>query len=618
MEALSHESIGAVFTAEGACRFRVWAPRARQVRLRLLGEPDRFVPLAAGPNGYFETTLPDIRPGQRYFYRLDDGPDRPDPASRWQPEGVHGPSAVVDPTFAWNDGDWRGRDLREFVIYELHIGTFTPEGTFDSAIGQLDRLRDLGITAVEVMPVSQFPGARNWGYDGAYPFATQNSYGGVAGFQRFVDACHVRGIACLLDVVYNHLGPEGNYVREFGPYFNDLYKTPWGDALNYDGRGSDEVRRFFLASALWWQTVFHLDGLRLDAVPWILDHSPRHFLAELADVTRRQSMRLGRPFHLIGESDVNDIHYLIPEANGGRGLDGQWADDFHHALHALLTGEKNGYYMDYGSPDHLARACRDGFAYTGQFSAYRGRRHGTVVRRQPPEQFVFCIQNHDQVGNRAHGNRLTELTDCEGLKLAAGLLLLSPCVPLLFMGEEYGETAPFLYFTNHSDPDLARAVTEGRRREFAAFVWKSEVPDPQAESSFLESKLRVGQAAQGRGKALSAYYRELLRLRREAPELQRPSFQRQQVLSWEEPAALFIRRWHGAHELVVLAQVSGGSSLSWPIPAGRWTKLLDSADEQWQGTGSGLPAALRSEGAVELRLPERSLAVYRRQPEAEG
>ena len=338
-----------------------------------------------------------------------------------------------------------------------------PEGTFDGAIAQLDRLCDLGVTAVELMPVSQFSGARNWGYDGVYPFAVQASYGGALGLKRFVDECHARGLAVVLDVVYNHVGPEGNYLRDFGPYFTDQYRTPWGDALNFDGPGSDQVRDFFLANALMWQTDFHIDALRLDAVHAIKDTSAYPFLAELADVCREHAAKLGRKFYLIAESDQNDARLVRSSEKGGHGLDAVWSDDYHHAVHCLLTGEREGYYQDFGELEHLALAYSDGFTYAGQHSPFRDRRHGNSAIDLEPWRFVVCCQNHDQIGNRARGERLPSLCDWESVKLAAGLVLLSPHVPLLFMGEEYGETAPFLYFVSHQDPALVEAVRQGRR-----------------------------------------------------------------------------------------------------------------------------------------------------------
>jgi maltooligosyltrehalose trehalohydrolase len=475
------------------------------------------------------------------------------------------------------------------------------------------------VTAIEVMPLAQFPGARNWGYDGVGLFAVQNSYGGPWAFQRFVNACHARGLAVLLDVVYNHVGPEGNYLREFGPYFTDRYKTPWGEALNFDGRSADEVRRFFLYNALYWQRFFHLDGLRLDAVPCIKDDTALHFLAELAQWTGKEAGALGRPFHLIAESDLNDPRLTRSPAQGGYGLSATWADDFHHALHALLTGERTGYYVDYGTLEHLARAYREGFTYTGQHSSYRDRRHGASAAGLPPEQFIFCIQNHDQVGNRARGDRLSTVVDFESLKLAAGLMLLSPYVPMQFMGEEYAETAPFQYFTSHGDRRLAEAVSRGRRREFSAFAWQGEVPDPQEEASFRRSKLDLKAAHHGRGKAMHSFYRELLRLRREHPTLARRCNRNLDVRADESAGSLFVHRWNGdpdrpRNEVVMLFATAAHPSRSrWPIPAGRWRPLVDSRSPEWHGPGSALPEVLESAGGVELELPGHSFVVYGRE-----
>jgi maltooligosyltrehalose trehalohydrolase len=607
--------LGAVLHSPATVQFRVWAPHVRSITLRLLGAQERQVPLARDEHGYHTAVVEGVRAGTQYFYRLDNQRDRPDPASRFQPHTVHGPSEVVDLAYSWHDSGWRGLPLGELVIYEIHVGTFTPEGTFDSAIGQLDRLRDLGVTAIEIMPVAQFPGTRNWGYDGVCPFAVQNSYGGPWALQRFVDACHQRGLAVLLDVVYNHLGPEGNYLREFGPYFTDRYRNPWGEAINFDGHGSDEVRRFFIANALYWQREFHLDGLRLDAVPCIKDGTARHVLAELAEWTGRQAALLGRPFHLIGESDLNDPRLTHPGEQGGWGLSAVWADDFHHALHTLLTGERTGYYADYGQLDHLVRAYRDGFAYTGQYSPYRGRRHGAAPVGVAAEQFVLCIQNHDQVGNRARGDRLANLVDFESLKLAAGLLLLSPYVPLLFMGEEYAESAPFLYFTSHTDRRLAEAVSRGRRNEFAAFAWQGEIPDPQVDATFQRSKLRHEAARQGRGRVMHDFYRELLRLRRTHPALARRCNQTLDVGANEETGTLFARRWSGEQDEVMMVFQIGArpASARCRLGPGRWRQLLDSSAACWQGPGSSAPETIECGGEVELHLPGRSFVVFARE-----
>ena len=427
-------TLGAVPLGRGRCAFRVWAPACQRVEVCLLGPAARRVPLVADLAGYHAGIFEDVPPGTDYLYRLDDRVERPDPASRWQPQGVHGPSRVLDPTFPWSDSAWRGLPLRDYVLYELHVGAFTREGTFDGVAARLDELKELGVTAVELMPVAQFPGARNWGYDGVYPFAVQESYGGPAGLKRLVDAAHARGLAVVLDVVYNHLGPEGNYLGEYGPYFTDRYRTPWGSALNFDGAESDEVRRYFIENALYWQTEFHLDGLRLDAVHAIRDFSATPFLEELAEQCRRRAEALRRPFRLIAESDMNMARHILPRALGGFGLDAQWSDDFHHCLHALLTGERDGYYADYGGVGQLAKVWREGYAYTGEHSCFRRHRHGSSPRANAFEQFVVCAQNHDQVGNRMLGERFGALLSFERQKLAAGALLLSPFVPLFVHG----------------------------------------------------------------------------------------------------------------------------------------------------------------------------------------
>ncbi|HWP35087.1 MAG TPA: malto-oligosyltrehalose trehalohydrolase, partial [Thermodesulfobacteriota bacterium] len=500
-------------------RFRVWAPRCRRVEVELAGDRPARLALEPRAGGYFEGVAAG-GPGLRYWYVLDGERRRPDPAARALPEGVHGPAEVVDPAaFRWTDAGWRGRPLAEYVIYELHVGTFTPEGTFAAAIARLPALVELGVTAVELMPVASFPGSRNWGYDGVGLFAPQRSYGGPGGLSALVDACHAHGLAVILDVVYNHLGPEGNYLAEFGPYFTDRYRTPWGPAVNYDGEGAAGVRRFVVENAVRWVTEYHVDALRLDAIHGIFDASPVHILRELNQAVQRAARRVGRTVPVIAESDLNDRRVLDPVRRGGYGLAGQWNDDFHHALHVLLTGERQGYYVDFGRVEQLAKAYTDGFVYDGQPSAFRGRPHGTPTRDIPAERFVVFAQNHDQVGNRARGERLTALVPFEALKVAAAAVLLSPSVPLLFMGEEYGEPSPFLYFTSFEDPALGAAVSRGRREEFAAFGWTGEVPDPQDPATFERSKLRwmLGEALPHAG--LRAFYREALALRRAEPAL---------------------------------------------------------------------------------------------------
>ena len=436
--------------------------------------------------------------------------------------------------------------LAEYIIYELHVGTFSPQGTFDGAISGLDYLCELGITAVELMPVAQFPGERNWGYDGTYPFAPQNSYGGPDGLKRLVDACHCRGLAVVLDVVYNHLGPEGNYLHSFGPYFTDRYRTPWGEAVNFDGPDSDPVRHYFIANALYWLTEYHIDALRLDAVHGIYDFSARHFLRELAETVHRQGEALGRQVHVIAESDLNDVRLINPPESGGYGLDAQWNDDFHHALWALLTGERAGYYGDFGRFSDLVKAFREGFVYSGGYSAYRRRRHGSSSAEVPASRLVVFSQNHDQVGNRLRGERSGEQLTLQQLKLAAATVLLSPYLPLLFMGEEYGESAPFPYFVSHGDAELVEAVRRGRLAEFAGFAHQGSPPDPQAEATFLSAKVDQQQRRRGDQRVLFDFYRDLIRLRRAWAPLFRPGRKNMRIVACEEERTLAVSRSEGA------------------------------------------------------------------------
>jgi maltooligosyltrehalose trehalohydrolase len=579
---------GAVLRPDGRCRFRVWAPRADTVQVYLVGPPERRLPLEPRGRGYHEAVVPDIGPGARYRYVLDRGAEYPDPASRLQPEGVHGPSQVTDDAFPWTDQGWRGRALSEYVIYELHAGTFSPEGTFDGVIAGLDALVRLGVTAIELMPVAHFPGTRNWGYDGVYLYAVHTAYGGPEGLKRLVDACHRRGLAVILDVVYNHFGPEGNYLAQYGPYFTGSYHTPWGDAVNFDGPDSDEVRRFVIDNACRWVGDFHIDALRLDAVHAIFDESARHILEELGDAVHARARTLGRPAFVIAESNLNDPRLTRPIDRGGYGLDAVWSDDFHHTMHTLLTGERIRYYEDFAGVGDLARAWTDGFVVAGRYSPYRRRRHGAPSAEVPAERFVVCTQNHDQVGNRALGERLTSLVGFEALKLAAGTLLLSPFVPLLFMGEEYGEGAPFLYFTDHGDRALAEAVRRGRRAEYP----EQDPADPQSPETFARSRLNRGLAREPRHRELLNLYTTLLRLRKDVPALARLDKHTMAVHAWDDVRVLAVRRWHA--ESAVAALFNFGASpagVEAPLPAGRWTVLLDSADVRWAGPGRAAGAA---------------------------
>jgi maltooligosyltrehalose trehalohydrolase len=610
----SPASLGATCLGEGRGRFLVWAPLAERLEVHLVSPREALLPLHKDHRGYFAGVVAGVEPGALYFYRLNGWQNLPDPASRFQPQGVHGPSQVMDPGFPWEDGHWCGVALRDYVIYELHVGTFTPAGTFEAVIPCLDELQDLGITALELMPVAQFPGERNWGYDGVYPYAVQNSYGGPEGLKRLVNACHQRGLAVVLDVVYNHLGPEGNYLAGYGPYFTQRYCTPWGPALNFDGPDSDAVRRFFIDNALFWGSEYHIDALRLDALHAIVDLSPHPFLAELAESVRRAREGWPRKFYLMAESDLNDVRLLRSPDLGGVGLEAHWNEDFHHALHTLLTQEQSGYYQDFGSLEQLARAWREGFIYAGQYSPYRRRRHGSSCREIAPERLVVFAQNHDQVGNRPGGERLSRLVSFEALKLAAGVVLLSPFLPLLFMGEEYGEVAPFGYFVSHSDPALIEAVRQGRQAEFAAFARLGEPPDPQHEQTFLAAKLDRHLRQAGKHKFLLEFYREVLRLRQELSLLTDLGRQEREVQAYEkEKALVVILTGEMAQAAAVFNFGKAPLDLPLPWPAGGWRKRLDSADEPWGGPGSQAPPVMQSGGGAGLRLSPLSLMVYLRQ-----
>ena len=613
MEFARPQSLGATYLGADRCRFCVWAPQAEQVEVQLLSPRRASFPLKKDDCGYHFGAVADVGPTTRYIYRLDETQERPDPASRFQPQGVHGPSEVIDSEFLWQDNGWNGLALGDLVIYELHVGTYTETGTFDALIGHLQSLRDLGITAVELMPVGQFPGSRNWGYDGVYPFAVQSSYGGPHGLKRLVDACHREGLAVILDVVYNHLGPEGNYFADFAPYFTDRYKTPWGLAVNFDGPYSDEVRRFFIENARYWIADFHVDALRLDAVHAILDHSPQPFLAELSAEVEALAADLKRRIHLIPESAANDARLIRARELGGYGLDAVWSDDFHHALRALLTGDRSGYYQDYGELEHLVRAYRDGFTYCGEYSRFRKRRHGSSTKDIPAKRFVVFAQNHDQVGNRTRGDRLTENVGFNALKLAAATVILSPFIPLIFMGEEYGETAPFAYFISHSDSALIEAVRRGRREEFAAFEWQGEIPDPQDEATFLQAKLRHEGCHEDQHRVLRDFYKKVLQLRKTIPALADLSKEHMNVIGYEDERILFVQRWHEADQAIIIASFGAAeTSMALPIAAGKWRKLLDSAEAKWRGGGSFVPEELNSTGAITLTLSPRSVVVLNR------
>ncbi len=604
---------GIDYAGNERCEFTVWAPFLRKVTLKIISPEERLVPMEKDKEGFWKTTIEGVTPATKYFYRLDDEKERPDPASQYQPQGVHGASQVVDHmAFAWSEGNWRGIPLNEMIMYELHVGAFTPEGTFHAIIPQLDELRDIGINALELMPVSQFPGERNWGYDGVYPYAVQNSYGGPEGLKYLVNECHRRGISVILDVVYNHLGPEGNYVRDFGPYFTNTYRTPWGEAINFDSAYSNEVRNFFIENAIYWFNYYHVDALRIDAVHAIFDKGAKHFLAELSERVEEFSQKNGRKYYLIAESDLNDSRIVIPRKSRGYGIDGVWCDDFHHALHTLLTGEDSGYYRDFGKIGHMAKSLTEGFVYTGEYSEFRKRNHGNSSKDIPAHRMIVFSQNHDQTGNRMLGERLSALVSFEALKLAAGAVLLSPYIPLLFMGEEYGEDTAFLYFVSHSDPDLIEAVRQGRKREFREFTWQGEPPDPQSRETFLKSKIAWQKRKEGNHRILSDFYKRLILVRKTIPALSHPDKRCLSVDGLEGEKVLFVRRWKVSNAVFFIFNFNGADVTLVPsIPDDGWSKKLDSSEKIWNGPGSLLPDELNF--GEEIMIRGQSFVMYNKE-----
>ena len=572
-----------------AVSFSVWAPRCRSLDLVIDGRP--ALAMREEGDGLFATVVSELAAGTRYQYRLDGERYRPDPVSRWQPDGVHGPSAVVDPSaFEWTDRGFAGHALADLVFYELHVGAFTTAGTFEAVIPHLDRLVDLGITAIELMPIAEFPGSRNWGYDGVHLYAPQSTYGGPRGLRRLVDAAHARGLSVILDVIYNHLGPEGNYLAEYGPYFTERYRTPWGSALNFDGADAAGVRRHFVENARYWVRELHVDGFRLDAIHAIYDAGHVHILTEVAEAAREEGRRLGRPVHVVAESHDNEGNLVRRPAEGGIGLDALWSDDFHHAVHTLLTRESTGYYADFGAPGQLARAIEEGFAFQGEPSEYFGRGRGTPSADLPGERFVISVQNHDQVGNRALADRLGAIVSFEAAKLAAALMFAAPALPLLFMGEEYGETAPFQYFTSFIDRDLTEAVRRGRTAEFARFAWARPIVDPDAPSTFVASRLNHSLAGAPRHRELLRYYRDWLALRRDHPALGAGGKERTRASLDTAGEVLTVMRSGPGGERIVLTANLTARTRPLVVPPG-FRRLLDSDDPRYGGAGTGSPLA---------------------------
>lgn len=605
--------LGARPLTEGGVRFRVWAPRVKTLSVATTRGLE--AELQRGEDGVFEGILAGAAAGDDYLYVLDGERRRPDPVSRAQPSGVHGPSRVIDPArFSWTDAGWSTSPLNEQILYELHVGTFTREGTFDAIIPRIAHLKNLGVTAIELMPVAAFPGARNWGYDGVHLFAPQWTYGGPDGLRRLVDAAHREGVAVIMDVVYNHFGPEGNYLLEYAPFFNDHYKTPWGDAINVDGRQSDGVRRHLITNALYWLREFHVDGLRLDAIHGIFDFSARHLLEELKTEWDREAARMSKQAFIIAESDLNDPRVLAPKERGGHALDAQWSDDFHHAVRTALTGDRKGYFEDFGAVEDIDKAFVDGYVYAGRYSKHRERRHGAPLGDRPGSELVVYLQTHDQVANASSGQRITALLERDQQRLAAALLMFAPNVPMLFMGEEYGETAPFHYFIDHGDDGLVRAVVEGRRREHESFHTELAFADPSAESTYAESTLDWSLRDQATHAQHLALYRDLIALRRSTSALTDGRRDLVRARSDERDRWLVIERGGDGADTLLLVCNLGREEHAVPIELapGTWELALTTDAKPYGGAGFEVARELVGGRASSVRCAGGTAQIYRR------
>ncbi|HTM64930.1 MAG TPA: malto-oligosyltrehalose trehalohydrolase [Flavipsychrobacter sp.] len=598
--------LGITFAANGDGTITVWAPIKQSISLVV--NDKEVIPLSRAGNGYWQTTTDKIKPGDLYEILVNEKETFPDPVSVSQPNGVHGQSQALNLSgFDWTDNNWNNIPLKDYIIYELHTGTFTVDGTFESIEEKLDYLRDLGITAIEIMPVAQFPGPRNWGYDGVFPFAAQNSYGGAEALQHLVNVCHEKGIAVILDAVYNHFGPEGNYLNEFAPYFTDKYRTPWGQAINFDDAYCDGVRRYFIENALMWFRDFHIDGLRLDAVHAIKDFSPKHILKEMKEQVDKLMEATGRTHYLIVECDLNDPRFINPTSENGYGMDAQWIDEFHHALRVATGEQRTGYYADFNGLVHLAKAYTDAYVYDGQYSPYRHKAFG-VKTNNPGQQFIVFSQNHDQIGNRMLGQRTSDLVHFEMQKLMVGAVMLAPYLPMLFMGEEYSEPNPFLYFVSHSDPELVAAVRKGRKEEFAAFHIEGEAPDPQSEETFSRSKLQWDLSSKEPYRTMLAYYKALIELRKTHPVLANPERKNLAVRADEQMQTLQLHRWHGdAHILCFMNFSQQVNEVIVPPLQQAWQVIFDSADPKWKGSKAATGSA-KDQSVITLQ--PQSLLVY--------
>jgi maltooligosyltrehalose trehalohydrolase len=587
------------------CYFSVWAPEKESMILHLLNDGEDEIPMNRSAGGYFTVNTNLAGEGTKYFYKPNGEKDTPDPASAFQPEGVHGPSMVINHSrYEWNDSAWKGVPFNELIIYEIHVGTFTKEGTFGSIIPFLKELSETGINAIELMPVSQFPGSRNWGYDGVFPYSVQNSYGGPDEFRKLVDACHSHGIAVFLDVVYNHLGPEGNYFSSFGPYFSGTYHVPWGEAINFDGEWSDGVREYFSGNVIHWMINYHLDGLRVDAIHMMFDSGAVNFWELVQKRVKDTEQQTGRKFYLMAECDFNSPRITRPTETGGFGFDAQWLDDFHHALYVLIHPEGKERYEDFGRIEQLEKAYKDGFVHSGEFVKFRKRKHGASSAGMPGNRFIAFNQNHDQIGNRVNGERLSQLVGFDQLKIASAALFMAPYIPLIFMGEEYGEDNPFFYFISHSDENLVKAVREGRRKEFENYKWKSEPPDPQDEDTFIKSRPDREKRLSGNYRILLQWNRELIALRRKSAALQ--NFNKDRIFIYTHPATGFIlhRKSDDESDNILCFFNLSPAETEFKVPPhfNMLNKVLDSADygKDKPDNSQGSPFELKNDQTIRL------------------
>lgn len=601
-------SLGVNFNSSGEAEIVVWAPLLEKAEL-LYSNGEKKISLTRDELGYWSAVTNELKAGDQYQFVLNNKNKRPDPCSLSQPEGVHGPSMAIDiREFKWSDANWKNIPLSDYILYELHTGTFTKEGNFSGIESKLDYLEKLGVNVIEIMPVAQFPGSRNWGYDGVFPFAVQNSYGGAKALQHLVNVCHQKGIAVVLDVVYNHVGPEGNYLGEYGPYFTNKYNTPWGSAINFDDAYCDGVRQYFIENVLMWFRDFHIDALRMDAVHAIKDFSPVHILQEIKQHVNELKKETGRDHHLIIEFDLNDTKYINSIEDHGYGMDAQWIDEFHHALRVASGEPTTGYYADFNGINHLAKSYSDAYVYDGIYSPHRHKTFGIKAEKNTGQQFVVFSQNHDHVGNRMLGERTSQLVSFEMQKLLAGAVLVSPYLPMLFMGEEYAEPNPFLYFVSHGDADLVEAVRKGRKAEFAYFHNKGEAPDPQAEDTFKRSTLQWDLIHKEPHSTLFNYYKELIALRKELPALNKLNRRQLKVQAIEKSNALLLQRWEKDQQLICLMNFSKTEqSVALPSIGFKLKKIFDSADPKWNGPAASSNSL--SDGSTIMVQPE-SILIY--------